>query len=511
MKYSKHIVNLMRNQDGDFEVRITDDGRIIPVIDNQYLTVLNTIGRGSMTIQELCESTSIPQSTVYFILGKMEKEGLIKKIKNGRTSCYEPASHMFLYSADTETNPDTHEKIKKFWKEATDKDLAAAVISKQFFFNKTGIDFSILIRRFGRKAAFDLIEKNSLTTPEEVFSSFFDIYSLKSHSETISTEDTVVYELTVKSDYRDDNDLILNTFIGLVVGSHEKLCGKDLLCKGIEKEGDSTVTYTVFFEEFPKTITHVKDIIPSEEDDRQFIFVIPDGKTTTIVTNPAELQIIDMLSEGPVPMQTVILSLLFPKSTAIMYIKTLMDKGMIESFHAPSGAIYLRKTCTVILRRQGIMTDLGGYTDLIENRVSEGFVNNLVVYISTSLIELGFDGKKLAQFFGDYFGDIEYSYELPQSPLDALQMLLGYRNYAELSPKCTGICPFQITLTISNDKPGDFASAYILDGIISCIIKKYHGKKPIIRDVNEVSGNFTKHICTFCEEVPYPSDEEEKE
>ena len=511
MKYSNNIVYLMRAPDEDFEVRITDDGRVIPVTDFQYLTVLRTIGKGEFSTLDLCSNTGIPQSSLYFILGKMVKEGLVRKTKaSGKTYNDTSSSHVVLSAAYSDFNIDAENKIAKFWKEGSDKNFAASLISQQFFFNKTGIDFKNMIRRFGRRSASYIIDQFGFDRPEDVYSEFFDGYTLKCSVHTLSSdENTIEMKLILKSEIRDENRLILNSFIGLVIETYEKIYNRYITEKYSEV-GEQHNHFTVIFESLDPSIKHIKDIVPSEDDNSQFMFVIPEGKNTTIVKNDAELKIIDMLSEGPIPMQTVILALLFPKSTTIMHIKTLMDKGIIKSYHAPSGALYLKKTCTVILRRNKKLLDFNKYTSKISETTNHKFLDDIVKYSATSLIELGFDSKDLAKFFGDYFADIEYSYELPPSPLDAIQNVIGLNIYANLSPVCTGISPLTIQFTIPNEMPDGLISAYMIDGLISGIIGKYHGNKPIISDYNTESDGATIHTCIFREEFP-PELKEESE
>ncbi|GEM_PF-1141229 len=386
----------MRSQEDylrDFAVLMTEKG-VVAVSDPQQIAVYDFLCGGKKRPSDIAEALGLPSSSLHFILDKMVDSGIIVRSKPdpSRKEVYYSILALRIAGSTTPTPERIAESQETFSHlDSTHTGLASVAEMLESYLGEIGLDHDQLRTRYVKDlaAAFkDSIGSGSLESVMQSVKDCFHRLTGFRLSVFALNPPTIVFEgdRSMKSK--------MDMLSMLVKYLMENATGRTLAVRSVEdfSNQESARFKVVYDRADPEPEPYINTSLPQLAEPEKFFVVEIDG-TVALIMNDIQNRLIDAIYERPLCVTDVVNAVNMPRSTVTTNLLRMVEEGVASVFYSESGAMYYGLSCSILMKRtRRASKDSTPTRNAIKLASKDGgFMEGYMLYLISSLQELGFD------------------------------------------------------------------------------------------------------------------------
>ncbi len=386
----------MRSQEDylrDFAVLMTEKG-VVAVSDPQQIAVYDFLCGGKKRPSDIAEALGLPSSSLHFILDKMVDSGIIVRSKPdpSRKEVYYSILALRIAGSTTPTPERIAESQETFSHlDSTHTGLASVAEMLESYLGEIGLDHDQLRTRYVKDlaAAFkDSIGSGSLESVMQSVKDCFHRLTGFRLSVFALNPPTIVFEGDCSMKSKMD---MLSMLVKYLM---ENATGRTLAVRSVEdfSNQESARFKVVYDRADPEPEPYINTSLPQLAEPEKFFVVEIDG-TVALIMNDIQNRLIDAIYERPLCVTDVVNAVNMPRSTVTTNLLRMVEEGVASVFYSESGAMYYGLSCSILMKRtRRASKDSTPTRNAIKLASKDGgFMEGYMLYLISSLQELGFD------------------------------------------------------------------------------------------------------------------------
>ncbi len=439
----------MRSQDDylrDFAVLMTEKG-VVAMSDPQQIAVYDILCGGKKRPSDIAEALGLPSSSLHFVLDKMVDAGIIVRSKP------DPAKKEVYYSilalriaGSSKPSPEAVAESREVFSspDARYTGLSSVANMLDSYLAEIGLEHGQLRARYAKDLA--AANKDAVGTGpidsvmQSIKERFCAITGFRLSVFSLNPP-TMVFEGDASMKGKMD---MLSLFVKYMM---ENATGKTLSVASSEDfSNEESVRIKVVYERSePEPEPYVNTSLPQMAEPEKFMVVEIDGGVALLM-NDIQTQLVEAIYERPLCVTDVVNIVNMPRSTVTTNLLRMVEEGVASVFYSESGALYYGLSCSILMKRtRRVSKDPTPTRNAVKAASRDGgFVEGYMLYLLSSLHELGFDtdymmvvlgarymravGQDGPKNFDSYFGkmsDISRVFGLSLSVVSVYPLTIG--------------------------------------------------------------------------------------